>query len=51
VCLYRFSSLAPASLSIKGLVLANPVSGVVGVRNPSYASANMAYRFGMKAER
>jgi len=29
-----------------GLVPANPVSEVVGVRIPSYASVNLTYRFG-----
>jgi hypothetical protein len=29
-----------------GLVTANPVSEVVGVRIPSYASVNLTYRFG-----
>ena len=33
-------------LGSKGLVPANPVSEVVGVRIPSYASLNITYRFG-----
>jgi hypothetical protein len=38
-------------LGSNGLVPANPVSEVVGVRIPSYASVNGTYRFGVKAER
>jgi hypothetical protein len=38
-------------LDSNGLVPANPVSEVVGVRIPSYASVNMTYRFGVKVER
>jgi hypothetical protein len=38
-------------LGSTGLVPANPVSEVVGVRIPSYASVNVTYRFGVKAER
>jgi hypothetical protein len=38
-------------LSSNGLVAANPVSEVVGVRIPSYASVNVTYRFGVKVER
>ncbi len=38
-------------LGSNGLVAANPVSEVVGVRIPSYASVNLAYHFGIKAER
>jgi hypothetical protein len=33
-------------LGSNGLVPANPVSEVVGVRIPSYASVNITYRFG-----
>ena len=33
-------------LGSNGLVPANPVSDVVGVRIPSYASLNITYRFG-----
>jgi hypothetical protein len=40
-----------AGLGSDGLVPANPVSEVVGVRIPSYASLNLTYRFGVKAER
>jgi hypothetical protein len=32
-------------------VAADPVSTVVGVRIPSYASVNVMYRFGIKQER
>jgi len=32
-------------------VAANPVSEVVGVRVPSYASVSLTYRFGVKVER
>jgi hypothetical protein len=38
-------------LGSNGLVAANPVSEVVGVRIPSYASVNLSYRFGIKRER
>ena len=38
-------------LASNGLVPANPVSEVVGIRIPSYASVNLTYRFGVKAER
>ena len=38
-------------LGSNGLVAANPVSEVVGVRIPSYASVNLTYHFGVKAER
>jgi Carboxypeptidase regulatory-like domain len=38
-------------LASNGLVPANPVSEVVGVRIPSYASVNLTYRFGVKVER
>ena len=38
-------------LGMNGLVAANPVSEVVGVRIPSYASANLTYHFGIKRER
>ena len=34
-----------------GLVPANPVSEIVGVRIPSYASASLTYHFGVKTER
>jgi hypothetical protein len=34
-----------------GLVPANPVAEVVGVRIPSYASVNVTYHFGIRAER
>ncbi len=34
-----------------GLVPANPVSEVVGVRIPSYASVSVTYHFGVQAER
>jgi hypothetical protein len=40
-----------AGLGMNGLVAANPVSEVVGVRIPSYASANLTYHFGIKRER
>jgi hypothetical protein len=40
-----------AGLGSNGLVAANPVSEVVGVRIPSYASVNLTYHFGVKAER
>ncbi|MGB8031905.1 MAG: TonB-dependent receptor [Terracidiphilus sp.] len=39
------------SLGSNGLVAANPVSEVVGVRIPSYASVNLNYHFGITAER
>jgi hypothetical protein len=35
-----------AGLGLNGLVQANPVSEVVGVRIPSYASLKVTYRFG-----
>ena len=38
-------------LASNGLVAANPVSEVVGVRIPSYASVNLTYHFGIKRER
>jgi hypothetical protein len=38
-------------LGSNGLVAANPVSEVVGVRIPSYASVNLTYHFGIKRER
>jgi hypothetical protein len=38
-------------LGSNGLVAANPVSEVVGVRIPSYASVNLSYHFGIKGER
>jgi len=38
-------------LGSNGLVAANPVNEVVGVRIPSYASVNLTYRFGMKQGR
>jgi hypothetical protein len=38
-------------LGSNGLVPANPVSEVVGVRIPSYASVNLTYHFGIKPER
>jgi hypothetical protein len=38
-------------LGSNGLVPANPVGEVVGVRIPSYASVSLTYRFGVKAER
>ena len=37
-------------LSSNDLVTANPVSEVVGVRIPSYASVNLTYHFGIKRE-
>jgi hypothetical protein len=40
-----------AGLGSNGLVAANPVSEVVGVRIPSYASVSVTYHFGVKAER
>ncbi|MGA2907697.1 MAG: TonB-dependent receptor [Terracidiphilus sp.] len=40
-----------AGLGSNGLVAANPVSEVVGVRIPSYASMNLSYHFGIKRER
>jgi hypothetical protein len=40
-----------AGLGSNGLVAANPVSEVVGVRIPSYASVSLTYHFGVKAER
>jgi len=36
-------------LGSNGLVPANPVNEVVGVRLPSYASVNLTYRFGRSA--
>jgi hypothetical protein len=33
------------------LLAANTVSEVVGVRIPSFASVNVTYHFGLKAER
>jgi hypothetical protein len=38
-------------LGSDGLVPANPVGEVVGVRIPSYASGNLTYHFGIKPER
>jgi hypothetical protein len=38
-------------LGSSGLVAANPVSEVVGVRIPSYASVNLSYHFGIRGER
>jgi hypothetical protein len=38
-------------LGFNGLVPANPVSEVVGVRIPSYASVNLTYHFGVRVER
>ncbi len=38
-------------LGSNGLVAANPVSEVVGVRMPSYASVNLTYRFGRSVGR
>ncbi len=38
-------------LDNNGLVPANPVGEVVGVRIPSYASVSVTYHFGVKAER
>jgi hypothetical protein len=40
-----------AGLAGNGLVPANPVSEVVGVRIPSYASVSLTYHFGVKVER
>jgi hypothetical protein len=40
-----------AGLGSNGLVAANPVSEVVGVRIPSYASVSLTYHFGVKVER
>jgi len=40
-----------AGLGSNGLVPANPVSEVVGVRIPSYASVNLTYHFGVRADR
>jgi hypothetical protein len=44
---------APGAVGVgsNGLVAANPVSEVVGVRVPSYASLNVTYHFGVKVER
>jgi len=44
---------APGAVGLgsDGLVAANPVSEVVGVRIPSYASVNLTYHFGVKGER
>ncbi len=44
---------APGAVGLgsNGLVPANPVSEVVGVRIPSYASLSLTYHFGVKAER
>ncbi len=44
---------APGAVGLDsdGLVPANPVSEVVGVRIPSYASLNVTYHFGVKVER
>ncbi len=38
-------------LGSNGLVAANPVNEVAGVRIPSYASVNLTYRFGVRPER
>jgi len=38
-------------LATNGLVPANPVSEVVGVRIPSYASVNVTWRFGSEGMR
>ena len=38
-------------LGSNGLVPANPVSEVVGVRIPSYASVNLTYHFCVRPER
>ena len=40
-----------SAVGSNGLVAANPVSEVVGVRIPSYASVNLTYHFGVNAER
>ncbi|MGP8250737.1 MAG: carboxypeptidase regulatory-like domain-containing protein [Terracidiphilus sp.] len=40
-----------AGLATNGLVAANPVSEVVGVRIPSYASVNLSWRFGGELRR
>ena len=40
-----------AGLAANGLVPANPVSEVVGVRIPSYASVSLTYRFGGEGRR
>ncbi|MGD1061713.1 MAG: TonB-dependent receptor [Terracidiphilus sp.] len=44
---------APGAVGLgsNGLVVANPVGEVVGVRIPSYASVNVTYHFGVKVER
>jgi len=44
---------APGAVGLgsNGLVPANPVSEVVGVRIPSYASVSLTYHFGVKVER
>ncbi len=44
---------APGAVGLggNGLVAANPVNEVVGVRIPSYASVNLTYHFGVKVER
>jgi hypothetical protein len=46
-------TFAPGAIGLgsNGLVPANPVSEVVGVRIPSYASVSLSYRFGVKVER
>jgi len=38
-------------LGSDGLVPANPVGEVVGVRIPSYASVSVTYHFGLRPER
>ena len=44
---------APGAVGLgsNGLVAANPVSEVAGVRIPSYASVSLTYHFGVKVER
>jgi hypothetical protein len=44
---------APGAVGLgsNGLIAANPVGEVVGVRIPSYASVNVTYHFGVKVER
>ncbi len=44
---------APGAVGLggNGLVAANPVNEVVGVRIPSYASVSLTYHFGVKVER
>jgi hypothetical protein len=46
-------TFAPGAIGLgsNGLVPANPVNEVVGVRIPSYASVNLTYRFGLEGRK